>query len=267
MNISRRLAFGSISVATAVVAALLGVYLVSGAVDRSPADATPLQITSSGDDWSGLITMTGTFTAGGNLSGTPSTRFGVCPTCDELFNPGFDTGTSTLDFGELLRAFLFYPLNNPNFFNNNQQQLKVSKIADGADISWPLKLLFRSQDAGKGVNISMTSAEIADIPGAPGRRVVLLDSGGNEIADLRASVFVVPVTIPASTPFELDFTIRVFSPPPLPLGPNLVSPASGDRSNNSTPPLPVAGPQHRRFCPVPAPGNDQRPYHRPLRPE
>ena len=33
----------------------------------------------------------------------------------------------------------------------------------------------------------------------------------------------------------MDFTIRVFSPPPLPVGPTLVSPASGDRSRDNTP--------------------------------
>ena len=104
MNISRRLAFGSLSLVAAIAATFMGVYLAFGVVDRSPADATPAQITETGDDWSGLISMTGTFTAGGNLSGTPILRFGVCPTCTEGFDFAFDTGTSTIDLPELLQC-------------------------------------------------------------------------------------------------------------------------------------------------------------------
>ena len=114
MRTSRRLAFGSVSVATAVMAALIGVYIVSGAVDRSPADAPPAGFISEGE-WSGLISMTGVFTAGGNLSGTPSVRFGVAPTCTEAFEFACDTGTSTFPFPEQLKAFLFYPANNTDF--------------------------------------------------------------------------------------------------------------------------------------------------------
>ena len=113
-NNRRGALLGIVSLVAAVAAALIEFYVVSGDVESSPGEAPPAEFLSV-IEWSGLITMTGVFTAGGDMDGTPSARFGVCPTCTEDFEFGPDTGTSTFIIPKQLEAFLFYPANNPNF--------------------------------------------------------------------------------------------------------------------------------------------------------
>ena len=243
----------SIAAFSATAAALLLTALVSlvlamgttatnttAAVDTSPA----AEFTSTGD-WSATLDITARITTTGSerfLTGAPTRRFGVRPTCTGAYEPLNNTGDKQCDLGFSLLIPRFDEFTAHFFYDNpadptgltDTDRLVASRIEDDTvELTWPLRidgLLPFPQPLPADIKITITGVEIDDIPGAPDRRAVLLDDQGTEILDLRVSSSNSVSFTTTTRAFTEDFTVKVFVPPPTP-----IDPRDGDRTSDNTP--------------------------------